>query len=43
MMAHQSRNVRIVLNHKDAWFHTDIVAGTPEYCRDCNQIETIQC
>src|SRR5271167_2412451 len=42
MMAHQARNIRIVLNHKDAWFHTGIVAGRPEYCPDCNQIETFQ-
>src|SRR5271167_4078512 len=42
MMAHQARNIRIVLNHKDAWFHTGIVSGRPEYCPDCNQIETFR-
>ncbi len=42
MMPHQPRNIRIVLNHKDAWFHTGIVAGSPEYCANCNQIETFQ-
>jgi len=43
VMAHQSRDIRIVLNHKDAWFHTGIVAGPSQYCPDCNQIETFQC
>jgi hypothetical protein len=40
MMAHQPGNIGIVFNHKDAWFHTGIVAGLSQYCADCNQIET---
>jgi hypothetical protein len=42
VMAHQPRNIGIVLNHKDAWFHTGIVAGRSQYCPDCNQIETFE-
>ena len=28
VMPHQSRNIRIVLHHEDAWFHGSIVAAT---------------
>src|ERR1700690_3685242 len=43
MVPYQARNIRIVLNHIDARFHTGIVAGRSEYCVDCNQIETFRC
>jgi hypothetical protein len=42
MVANQPRNIRVILNDKNARSHKNIVAGQVHSCAVCNLIETIQ-